>query len=105
MKNPIPFLEEELSTLRVIASGNSPNKKEAGELIPAFENTIKLLNKANGAGKRKKQCHKHIVNRWAYLFDNWQPIMLGVTIALAFNVIVTMFENVIVKIALIIHGS
>jgi len=60
----------------------------------------------NGAEtNREQELHKHIVNRWAYLFDNWQPIMLGIAIALAFNVIVTMFENVIVKIALIIHGG
>jgi len=51
-----------------------------------------------------KNLHIQNVNRWAYVFDNWQPIMLGIAMALAFNVIVTMFENVIVKIALIIHG-
>jgi hypothetical protein len=66
----------------------------------------KQEKQANGVNTSTEPAlHKHFVNRWAYLFDNWQPIILGIAIALAFNVIVTMFENVIIKIALITHGG
>ena len=63
------------------------------------------MKQANEADTGTDKCHIQNVNRWAYLFDNWQSIMLGIAMALAFNVIVTMFENVIVKIVLIIHGG
>jgi len=78
-------------------------------LFDAWNYLVKVGCLERSAGKsvnlKNGNCNIQNVNRWAYLFDNWQPIMLGIAIALAFNVIVTMFENVIVKIALIIHGG
>jgi hypothetical protein len=68
-------------------------------------NTLEFGSGSNQARKENSNCHIQNVNRWAYLFYNWQSIMLGIAMALAFNVIVTMFENVIVKIVLIIHGG
>jgi len=45
------------------------------------------------------------VNRWAYLYDNFGAIMLGMVVAFAANGIFTMVENIVVKIAMIINGS
>lgn len=45
------------------------------------------------------------VNRWAYLYDNWSAIMLGFGIAISFSILLNMIENIVVKIALIIHGG
>lgn len=86
---------------------NRHGENENVDYMILFKKTIdKVKAQANEDDTRTEPAlHKHIVNRWAYLFDNWQPIMLGIAMALAFNVIVTMFENVIVKIALIIHGG
>jgi hypothetical protein len=68
-------------------------------------NTLEFGSSGNQAQNENSNCNIQNVNRWAYLFNNWQPIMLGIAIALAFSIIVTMFENVIVKIALIIYDG
>lgn len=93
--------------LRFKYQWNNPDYlKGIKDIIMATEDYNKEQKQANDVETKQKQAlHKHIVNRWAYLFDNWQPIVLGIAMALAFNVIVTMFENVIAKIALIIHGG
>lgn len=85
-----------------------PNAAKTNEWFGFYYGYIiaKQQKQANGVDtSHEPALHKHIVNRWAYLFDNWQPIMLGIAMALAFNVIVTMIENVIVKITLIINGG
>ena len=54
---------------------------------------------------QKPQLHKHSVSRWAYIYENWSAIALGMLIATVFYVLVNMVENIVVKIALIFHGS
>jgi hypothetical protein len=45
------------------------------------------------------------VSGWAYIYENWSAIALGMMIATVFWVIVNIIENIAVKIALIIAGS
>lgn len=60
---------------------------------------------ANGTNTGQDKCHIQRVNRWAYLYDNWSAIMLGFGIAISFSILLNMIENIVVKIALIIHGG
>lgn len=65
----------------------------------------KILDKANGNNMEQDKCHIQRVNRWAYLYDNWSAIMLGFGVAISFSILLNMIENIVVKIALIIHGG
>ena len=78
---------------------NQPNNKEMHEAyVEASQELEKRLPVNENAVLRS-------VNRWAYLYDNWSAIMLGFGIAISFSILLNMIENIIVKIALIIHGG
>ena len=47
----------------------------------------------------------HSISRWAYIYENWSAIALGMLIATVFFVLINMIENIVVKIALIFHSS
>lgn len=101
-------LAEKYADERAIENDTKNWMQIRGSYRAGFFAALKILRTVQPTEAEKSDeqpCFKHDVNRWDYLFDNWQPIMLGIAMALAFNVIVTMFENVIVKIALIIHGG
>jgi len=53
---------------------------------------------------REPAVNKHIVTRFEYLKNNWQAILIGVAIALLFNLVINMIGDIIVKIALIVNG-
>lgn len=64
MLQPIELLKKELAELRVVANRRrfSKLKREANELIPAYENSIKILEKVNDADTSHEQAlHKHNV--------------------------------------------
>lgn len=72
-----------------------------------FKETIEKAKKqANGVDTRTKPVLPlQNVNRWAYLYDNFGAIMLGMVVAFTASGIFTMIENIVVKIALIINGG
>jgi hypothetical protein len=62
--------------------------------------TFKEINYSQFNNKEMKK-----ETKWNYLYDNFHAIVLGFAIAISFNVIVSMIENVVIKIAIIIHGG
>ena len=55
--------------------------------------------------EHQSNCNLPQVSRWAYIYENWSAIALGMLIATVFYVLVNMFENIVVKIALIFNAS
>lgn len=68
-------------------------------------NTLEFGSGGNQDRHESSNCNIQNVNRWAYLYDNFSAIMLGMVVAFAANRIFTMVENIVVKIAMIINGS
>lgn len=79
-------------------SGNDEEK-----IIAILERYAEAANVANTRTEPVLPLQR--ANRWAYLYDNWSAIMLGFGIAISFSILLNMIENIIVKIALIIHGG
>ena len=52
-----------------------------------------------------KPCTIHGVSCWVYFRKHKTPVLIGFAIGTTLSVLLNLIENIIVKIALIIHGG
>ncbi len=81
-------------------------KKEHGDMVQESLEFLAPLILANGATKpHEKALPMCGVSGWAYIRKHLKPILIGFATGITLMTVFSLIENIVLKIALIIHGG